>query len=160
MRTSTKRLPLAGLMVLSLTLAACGSGSEVPAPGAAEETMATDAAPAEAATAEAAPAAEAAAPATPAATEAAAAPKADVKTAAKASKDIPVRGKNGLEGKCLARVGKETGTRVVGTNRIEESQAAIDIYVNIEGAQAPWRCRGYRDGSIDGIMYTGDEGAL
>jgi hypothetical protein len=157
MLTSTKRLPLAGLMVLSLTLAACGSGSEAPASVAAEETMAADAAPM---TAEAPPAAEAAAPATPTATESAAAPKAEVKTAAKANKDIPVRGKNGLEGKCLARVGKETGTRVLGTNRIEESQAAIDIYVSIEGAQAPWRCRGYRDGSIDGIMYTGDEGAL
>jgi hypothetical protein len=49
---------------------------------------------------------------------------------------------------------------VLGTNRIEEAEAAIAIYMNVEGAQAPWRCLGYRNGVIAEVMYTGDEGAL
>jgi hypothetical protein len=75
-----------------------------------------------------------------------------------AAKDI-IRGKGGLEAKCLAAVAKQ-GTTVIGTNRIEESEAAIAIYVNVQGGQAPWRCLGYKDGSIGEVMYTGDEGAL
>lgn len=70
-----------------------------------------------------------------------------------------VRGPNGLEAKCLKAVAAQ-GTRVVGTNRIEESQAAIEIYVNVIGGQAPWRCLAYRDGTIGEVSYTGDEGAL
>lgn len=74
-------------------------------------------------------------------------------------KDV-IRGKGGLEEKCLARVAAETGAKVNGTNRIDESEAAIEIYVNVEGAQAPWKCHGYKNGTIDQIMYTGSEGAL
>lgn len=72
----------------------------------------------------------------------------------------PVRGPNGLEERCLSRVGQETGARVIGTNRIEESEAAIEIYVNVEGAQAPWKCLGNKDGSISEVMFTGSEGYL
>jgi nucleoid-associated protein YgaU len=158
MKIRTKRLPVAGLILLSLSLAACGSGGEAQAP--AEGTTAAGEATAPPATAEAAPPVEAAAPAAAPAPAEQTATKAEAKTAVKASKDVPVRGKNGLEEKCLARVGKETGTTVIGTNRIDESEAATDIYVNIEGAEAPWRCRGYRDGSIESVIYTGDEGAL
>ncbi len=76
------------------------------------------------------------------------------------AKEVAVRGENGLEGKCAMRVARETGARVIGTNRIEESEAAIAIFVNVEGAQAPWRCLGYRDGTIGEVMYSGSEGAL
>lgn len=79
--------------------------------------------------------------------------------ARKAAAD-PIRGSGGLEDKCLARVGRETGARVIGTNRIEESQAAIEIYVNVEGAKAPWKCLGNRNGSISEVSYTGSEGDL
>lgn len=73
-------------------------------------------------------------------------------------KDI-VRGKGGLEDKCKAAVAKQ-GTNVIGTNRIDESQAAIEIYVNVENGAAPWRCRASRDGTISDVEFTGDEGAL
>lgn len=70
-----------------------------------------------------------------------------------------VRGKGGLEEKCLAKVGEVTGAKVIGTNRIDESEAATEIYVNVEGAEAPWKCLGYKDGTIGDVMYTGSEGA-
>lgn len=79
---------------------------------------------------------------------------------AKAAGGDPIRGKGGLEEKCLARVADVTGAPVRGTNRIEESEAAIEIYVNVDGAQAPWKCLGYKGGTIAEVMYTGDEGAL
>ncbi|HSM53297.1 MAG TPA: hypothetical protein VK839_03870 [Erythrobacter sp.] len=72
----------------------------------------------------------------------------------------PIRSPGGLESKCLARINDMTGGGVIGTNRIEESEAAIAIYVNVNGAEAPWRCLGYRDGTIGEVMYTGSEGAL
>lgn len=86
--------------------------------------------------------------------------EAPVKAPAKGPAGDPVRGPGGLEEKCLSRVAQETGARVIGTNRIEESQAAIEIYVNVEGAQAPWKCLGNRNGSISEVMYTGSEGEL
>jgi hypothetical protein len=74
------------------------------------------------------------------------------------SKDV-IRGKGGLEDKCHAKIAGE-GMKVIGTNRIEESEAAIAIFVNVDGGEAPWRCLGYRDGTIGDLMYTGSEGAL
>ena len=71
-----------------------------------------------------------------------------------------IRGKGGLEDKCKARVADITKARVIGTNRIEESEAAIEIYVNVEGANAPWRCLGYKNGTIGDVEFTGSEGAL
>lgn len=70
----------------------------------------------------------------------------------------PIRGPGGLEEKCKKAVARETGARVTGTNRIEESQAAIGVYLNVQGAQAPWLCLGYRDGSIAEVRYSGSEG--
>lgn len=84
--------------------------------------------------------------------------EAPVKAAAAPVRDF-IRGRGGLEEKCKARVARETGARVIGTNRIEESEAAIGIFVNVEGAEAPWRCLGYKDGTIGDVMYTGSEGA-
>jgi hypothetical protein len=75
------------------------------------------------------------------------------------SKDY-IRGSGGLEQKCQRAVAKATGARVIGTNRIEESQAATAIYVNVQGANAPWMCLGYRNGTIGEVRFTGSEGAL
>ena len=80
-------------------------------------------------------------------------------SSASAAREDVIRGKGGLEEKCHEAVA-EKGTKVVGTNRVEESEAAIEIFVNVEGASAPWRCLGYRDGTIGEVMFTGSEGAL
>lgn len=71
----------------------------------------------------------------------------------------PVRSSEGLEDKCHDAVAAE-GVTVLGTERIEESEAAIEIYVNVDGGEAPWRCLGNRDGTIEEVMYTGSEGGL
>ncbi|OBV10593.1 hypothetical protein [Erythrobacter dokdonensis] len=71
-----------------------------------------------------------------------------------------IRGPGGLEEKCLAQVNEVTGGGATGVNRISESEAAIEIYINVAGAEAPWRCLAYRDGTIGEVMYTGSEGAL
>jgi hypothetical protein len=90
-------------------------------------------------------------------------PAAAVAEATPASKPAatrdPIRGKGGLEERCLKEVARQ-GTTVIGTNRIEESQTVIDIYVNVVDGQAPWRCRGNRDGKIESVEYSGSEGAL
>ncbi|WP_247712447.1 hypothetical protein [Qipengyuania xiapuensis] len=79
---------------------------------------------------------------------------------AEAPREIPIRGANSLETRCADKVASTTGARVIGTNRIEESEAAIAIFVNVDGAEAPWRCLAYRDGTVGEVMYTGSEGAL
>lgn len=77
-----------------------------------------------------------------------------------APREVAIRGPNSLETRCADRVAAETGAAVIGTNRIEESEAAIGIYINVDGATAPWRCLAYRDGTIGEVMFTGSEGAL
>ena len=77
-----------------------------------------------------------------------------------AEADVAIRGPDSLETRCADRVADFTGAPVLGTNRIEESEAAIDVYINIEGATAPWLCRAFRNGNIAEVMFTGDEGAL
>ena len=81
-------------------------------------------------------------------------------TQAAAPAQVPIRGANSLESRCADKVASTVGAPVLGTNRIEESEAAIGIYVNVQGAEAPWRCLAYRDGTIGEVMYTGSEGAL
>ena len=73
---------------------------------------------------------------------------------------VAIRGAGGLEEKCRARINEMTGGNATGTNHIEESEAAIAIYINVKGAEAPWRCLAYRDGTIGEVMYTGSEGAM
>jgi hypothetical protein len=77
-----------------------------------------------------------------------------------AREEVAIRGPNSLESRCADMVADQTGARVLGTNRIEEAEAAIAIYINVEGAQAPWRCLAYRNGMIGEVMYAGDEGGL
>lgn len=71
----------------------------------------------------------------------------------------PIRGPGGTEEQCHARVASETGAVVNGTNRIEESEANTVIYVNVEGAAAPWACYVDGDGKIWSVEFTGSEGA-
>ena len=52
------------------------------------------------------------------------------------------------------------GGGVIGTNRIEEAESGVMIYINVQGASAPWQCFGSRDGTISEVYFGGDEGAL
>lgn len=72
----------------------------------------------------------------------------------------PIRSPGGMETKCLARVNEMTGGNVIGSRRIDEAESGVMIYVNVEGADAPWQCFGSRDGTISEVYYGGDEGAL
>lgn len=85
-------------------------------------------------------------------------PAAKATTTASGGGDI-IRRKGGLEDKCKAAVARQ-GATVIGTNRIEESQAAIEIFINVEGASAPWRCVANRNGTISEVEFTGSEGEL
>ncbi len=135
------RIIMALTAAISLGLAGCGSADDA-APdaevteGAAAETAATPDTAMEEATAAAEASVEAAAP------------------AAGASETAK------LEANCLKRVAKETGANVLGVARTEFSQAATGVYVNVEGAEAPWLCLGSTDGTISSVMYSGSEGAL
>ena len=140
-RTSgAQLLPVLG-MAACLALAACGGEPAQPAAEPAESA----AAPAPEAVAEAPADAAMSAPV-------AAAP-------AKPGGD-PIRGPGGTEEQCLARVAAETGAVVDGTNRIEESEANTVIYVNVQGAAAPWACYVNSGGEIWSVEFTGSEGAL
>lgn len=72
----------------------------------------------------------------------------------------PIRGPGGMEERCLDRVNDTVGGGVIGTNRIEEAESGVMIYVNVQGAAAPWQCFGSRDGTISEVFFGGDEGAL
>lgn len=141
-QTSRHAAPLCVLLALSLT--ACE-----PAQPGASETAAT-------------PAVESAAP-SPEDTGATATVPAATAAVTQAGPPPPsgvrVRGQGGLEERCLKEVARQ-GTTVVGTNRIVDAGAAVEIYVNVEGGQAPWRCRAFRDGRIDSVEYSGSEGDL
>lgn len=65
-----------------------------------------------------------------------------------------------LEAKCKAAVEGTTGAKVTRTISGSFSEAGTLFQFEVAGAQAPWQCIGYRDGSTAGVMYTGDEGAL
>ncbi|MBC1262493.1 hypothetical protein FQK07_14800 [Synechococcus sp. BSF8S] len=65
-----------------------------------------------------------------------------------------------LEAKCIAEVEKTVGARVTGTVSENDSEAGTRFIFNVDGAQAPWQCTGNSNGSVGGVMYTGDEGAL
>ena len=132
-----------GLIIASLALTACG--------GSAEEEPSSSDIPASA---------ENAASASASASASAQNDPAPSPGVAGAPAGEPIRGPGGLEEKCLARVNEQVGGTVVGTNRIEEAESGVMIYINVEGATAPWQCLGYRDGTVEEIFFGGDEGAL
>lgn len=132
------------LAPLCIALTACGAADPAPESGQADQAPAGEMGPADGASA---------------ADEVAVSPDQAMTSPIDPPANDPIRGKGGLEEKCLKAVADQ-GTTVIGTNRIEESEAAIAIYVNVEGGQAPWRCLGYKDGTIGEVMYTGSEGGL
>lgn len=132
-----RRYPKPALLALPLVLALSACGQEAATP---DDATSTEAAVDQPET-------------TPAAASEAALPPVEVAAPQAAVPRDTIRGKGGLEEKCLKAVAAE-GTTVIGTNRIEESQAAIEVYVNVEGGQAPWRCRGNRDGTVESVEYT------
>lgn len=142
---------MSGIFVASATLllCACGSASKV-AP-------------------EASPSAAAASPDQTGASPAAATSQSGSATTAETAMTSPVsapkagdpiRSRGGLESKCLSAVAKAANNQQVSTNHIEESQASIEVYVNVQGAQAPWVCRGSRGGTVGEVSYSGSEGDL
>lgn len=76
------------------------------------------------------------------------------------AKGVATRALGGMEERCLDRVNETVGGGVIGTNRIEEAESGVMIYVNVQGATAPWQCFGSRDGTISDVFFGGDEGAL
>lgn len=61
------------------------------------------------------------------------------------------------ERNCLEAVAKETQAKNVSTLRIDQSEAAIEVYVQVEGAEAPWKCLAAPDdGSVQEITYTSE----
>lgn len=65
-----------------------------------------------------------------------------------------------LEAKCKAEVESTTGATVLSTISSDFSQAGTLFMFAVQGAQAPWQCIGYSNGTVAGVMYTGDEGSL
>ena len=141
-----KLLPTTLVLAVSMALAGCGSGEPAASEAASDDTAAVS---------EMDKGADPATDAQKASEPEEMATASEKPTVAK-PKDL-VRGPGGLVDKCLARVASETGAKVGGVNRMDESEAAIDVYVNVEGAEAPWKCHGYKDGTVDGVMYSGVE---
>lgn len=135
-----KIIRLSGIFAVTLAIAACGSNGSAPAAEEAPEV--TEEAAAE-------PAAEETGTATSDSGPALAAPVKD-----------PIRSPGGMETKCLAKVNEMTGGGVIGTRMIEEAESGVMIYVNVEGAEAPWQCFGSRDGTLGEVYYGGSEGDL
>lgn len=82
-----------------------------------------------------------------------------VQVSKQALRDL-IRSPGGLETKCLSRVNELTGGGVIGSQRIEEAESGVMIYVNVQGAQAPWQCFGSKDGALQEVYFGGDEGGL
>jgi len=65
-----------------------------------------------------------------------------------------------IEEKCKAEVEKTVGARVRSTISSDFSEAGTLFKFEVVGADAPWQCIGYSNGTVAGVMYTGSEGAL
>jgi len=68
-------------------------------------------------------------------------------------------GQDALVENCKSAVAKETGSKVLGVDRVEQSEAGTGVSLTVEGADAPWSCLVFDDGTVGGVMYTGNEGA-
>lgn len=65
-----------------------------------------------------------------------------------------------LEAKCKSEVERTTGSTVTRTVSSEFSEAGTMFRFEVSGAEAPWQCIGYSNGTVAGVMYTGSEGEL
>jgi hypothetical protein len=86
---------------------------------------------------------------------------------------IPASGKSSSAGKansetaaaekaCLAAVAKQVGVSnnklsVIGT---QGSQAGINVQIKVPDATAPWDCLSDKKGNVQGVKFTGSEGAM
>lgn len=63
---------------------------------------------------------------------------------------------------CRAAIAKQVGVPVedVAVFDVAESEAGIGVRATVVGAEAPWSCLADAEGGVQGVMYTGDEGAL
>jgi len=60
---------------------------------------------------------------------------------------------------CLKAVAEKVGSDEVSLNKVEWSEAATGVYVNVAGADAPWLCTAWGD-EVAGLSYTDDDGAF
>lgn len=65
-----------------------------------------------------------------------------------------------LEAKCRSAVQSTVGATVLSIISSDFSEAGTIFKFAVEGAEAPWQCIGYSNGTVDGVMYTGNEGSL
>ena len=63
---------------------------------------------------------------------------------------------------CRAAIARQVGgsTADVAVFDVADSEAGVGVLANVAGAEAPWSCRADRSGRVQGVMYTGSEGAL
>lgn len=63
---------------------------------------------------------------------------------------------------CRAAIARQVGvsTADVAVFDVADSEAGVGVQANVAGAEAPWSCRADRAGRVQGVMYTGSEGAL
>jgi len=66
------------------------------------------------------------------------------------------------ESACLDAVAKKVGVSrsQVSTIKVLNSEAGVGVTVKVPGAQAPWSCLSDTKGKVQGVSYTGSEGAL
>ena len=63
---------------------------------------------------------------------------------------------------CRAAIAAETGRSPadVAVFDVAEAEAGIGVQATVAGAEAPWSCQTDRNFRVQGVMYTGSEGAL
>jgi hypothetical protein len=63
---------------------------------------------------------------------------------------------------CRAAIARQVGVSPaeVAVFDVADSEAGVGVQANVAGAEAPWSCRADRSGRVQGVMYTGSEGAL
>lgn len=63
---------------------------------------------------------------------------------------------------CREAIARQVGvsTADVAVFDVVESEAGVAVQAHVAGAEAPWSCRVDRAGRVQGVMYTGSEGAL
>jgi hypothetical protein len=63
---------------------------------------------------------------------------------------------------CLAAVAKKAGISAskLKVTDVSEAQSGISVMVQVPEATAPWSCLSSKKGKVDGVSFTGSEGAL
>lgn len=63
---------------------------------------------------------------------------------------------------CVAAIAAETGRSQADVAVFDYafSEAGTQVTATVAGAEAPWSCVASNNGTVQGVMYTGSEGAL